>query len=384
MLRVRLPILLCLIAWSGASTVEAQHHHGAHHNGYTNSWNSGSRLGSWSTTYVSPVGGTGSYLLVAVSGLGGRHHHHYQTQVPVFVSSGPEWFPVFTPLVPQANTGPVVSVFPIVHKQQFDPAADPAKQPVKPSSPAARLKSLEHQSRGDEKLRKHLWAQAYMHYRSAIDVAGDRGEGRFRQGFTYTAMQHYTSAVREFKRGLFLDPQLPVTGIKSDVLFGPGSAIVRTSILHKVADWVREDPRDPDRLFLLGLMLHYEDDPRCCDVLKAAQRMAGGKDDHIAALLAVWKSSPPVPAGVEAKPPLLPELPPLPDGGSLPAVPIAAIPILGEPIPGAPIPDPPVLKTEPQPVMPPTLLPTLPLDLPPLSDRPTPPTITPVHGPKNP
>ncbi len=358
MVRFRL-LLLCLIAWCGASSAEAQHHHSGHHRGDLTSWNRGSEAGASSTTYFSPVTGVGPYQLVAVSGLGAhRHYHHYETRMPIFVGSAPVWFPASAP-VSQVSFIPTVSVFPIADKTPIDHFDDPAKRPANPSSPAARLKSLEHQSRGDEKLRKHLWAQAYMNYRSAIDAAGDRGEARLRQGFTYVAMLHYASAVREFKRGLFLDPQLPVTGIKLAMLFGPGSEIVRTSILHKVADWVREDPRDADRLFLLGLLLHYEDDPRCRDVLQAAQRMAGGMDEHIVALLAVWNDKPPVVGGVGAKPALLLELPALPDRGGLPAVPHLEVPVLTQEV---------------QPV--------LSQGLPPLSNLPTPPVVTPSREPK--
>ena len=359
MVRFRL-LLLCLIAWNGASSTEAQHHHSGHHRRDLTSWNRGSEAGSSSTTYYSPVTPVGSYPLVAVSGYGAhRHHFHYETRMPIFVSSGPVWFPPVAP-VSQVSFIPTVSVFPIADKTPIDHFDEPAKRPANPSTPAARLKSLEHQSRGDEKLRKHLWAQAYMHYRSAIDAAGDRGEARLRQGFTYTAMLHYASAVREFKRGLFLDPELPVTGLRLAMLFGPGSEIVRTSILHKVAEWVREDPRDADRLFLLGLLLHYEDDPRCRDVLQAAQRMASGMDEHIVALLAVWNEKPPVVIDGGAKPALLLELPALPDGGILPAVPHLEVP---------------VLKQQPQPVLSPTL--------PPLSNQPAPPVITPRREPKH-
>ena len=72
------------------------------------------------------------------------------------------------------------------------------------------------------------------------------------------------------------------------VLFGPDSQIVRTSIIHKIADWLREDIRDPDRLFLFGLLLHFEDDTRGREVLEAAQRTAdnsGRFADHIVAFL---------------------------------------------------------------------------------------------------
>ncbi len=164
-------------------------------------------------------------------------------------------------------------------------------------------------------------------------------------------MQHYGPAIREFKRGLFLDKDLPLNGIRLAMLFGPGSEALRTSVLHKVADWVKEDPRDADRLFLLGLLLHYEDDPRSRDVLKAAQRVSTDSTDHIVALLAAQDQQPP-PAG---KPGLLLELPPLPDAGfpqdpapQLPNSPLPPLNPVAEPLPGG---------------------------LPVLSNRPTPPVI---------
>jgi hypothetical protein len=231
----------------------------------------------------------------------------------------------------------VISVTPVVQPTLPDPAEDASKRPVKPSTPAARLRSLEHQANGDEQLRKQLWAQAYMRYRSAIEAAGDRGEAQFRQGFTHTVMQHYAPAIREFKRGLYLDRDLPLNGIQLAMLFGPGSEALRTSVLHKVADWVKEDPKDADRLFLLGLLLHYEDDPRSRDVLKVAQRVSTDSTDHIVALLAAQEQQP-SPAG---KPGLLLELPPLPDAGfqqapapQLPNPPLPQLNPVAEPVPG--------------------------------------------------
>ena len=339
---LRVPVFtLCMLASCGASFAQ-QHGFHHHHRGHSHSGqsHSGQTVGpyTYAPMYVTPVAGGGAYPLVAISGYGGHHHHGG----PIFVTTGPVFFPTLP------NVGPSISVIPIVHHPKPSVVDDPAKQPAKPSTTAGRLRSLQHQASGDEQLRKHLWAQAYMRYRSAIYSAGDRGEARFRQAFTFTAMQHYSSAVREFKRGLFLDPELPVAGIKLATLFGPGSEVARTSILHKVAEWVREDPRDADRLFLLGLMLHYEEDPRSREVLKAAQRMARGRDDHIVALLAASPVEQPAPEGL-GKPPLLPNLPPLPGVG------IPAVAEIGGP--GAPI--------DLQPVPPP--------GLPPLSDQATPP-----------
>jgi hypothetical protein len=329
-------IMMCLICGVAvvAQAQQQQRHHHHHEGGYNYGASQGqptygsSGGGRWvGDPYFNPYpsspvvsGGRTPYPQVAISGYRGhRQHYHdrgvyqtpvYQTpvyQTPVYVSMGPAYWAPLPPVV----VAPVISVMPVVQPTLPDPAEDSSKRPVKPSTPAARLRSLEHQANGDEQLRKQLWAQAYMRYRSAIEAAGDRGEAQFRQGFTHTVMQHYAPAIREFKRGLYLDRDLPLNGIRLAMLFGPGSEALRTSVLHKVADWVKEDPKDADRLFLLGLLLHYEDDPRSRDVLKAAQRVSTDSTDHIVALLAAQDQQPP-PAG---KPGLLLELPPLPDAG---------------------------------------------------------------------
>lgn len=272
--------------------------------------------------------------------------HHIVIHAPYFNPVAYVQYPVapvvVTPVIPQ------VSVLPVA-QPPLDLDLDPAKRPAKVSSVAERLKSLEYQSRGDEQLRKKQWAQAYMRYRSALDAAGDRGEARFRQAFTYTAIKQYSSAIREFKRGLFLDPELPVTGISLAELFGSDSEIIRTSILHKVADWVKEDPQDAERLFLLGLLLHFEGDPRSRDVFQSARVVSAGDNWHIDAMLNA--NRPAADADPQIKPALLPDLPPLPKSALAP-----------NPIPGNL-----ALHPEADPVNPPLL--------PVLSDRPMPPVV---------
>lgn len=345
-------IALSLAVVCDASSVNAQHSHHQHgnrsyHSGEGHYWSGGP------VAYGYPVGAGTSY------GLWPGHHSHRSGYAPLIIGTGPVWFPSAGPVPIGPLAAPTIAVIPVVHNTALgSDNQDPSKRPAKPSTPAGRLKALEHQARGDEKLRKQLWAQAYVHYRSAADAAGDQGEAHFRLGFVYTAMQYYPSAVREFKRGLFLSPDLPASGIRMSMLFGPDSEIVRISILNKVADWVREDPRDPDRLFLLGLLLHFEDDPRRREVLQVARSMAVGSFDHIHALLARPDAPAPKKILLETLP-LLPEVAkPLPDPPKLMAVPSPLAP------PGpAPL----------QQVGPPQ--PPPPIGLPVLLDKPTPPVV---------
>src|SRR5579871_4477644 len=90
-------------------------------------------------------------------GYPGGHYHYHGGYAPIMVA--PVWIPY-----PAPQIVPVVSVLPSPIPAT---SGDPAKRPAKPSTPAGRLKSLEYQARGDDKLRKQLWAQAYLSYRSA-------------------------------------------------------------------------------------------------------------------------------------------------------------------------------------------------------------------------
>lgn len=192
------------------------------------------------------------------------------------------------------------------------------RQPA--SSPAARRASVEYQKTGDQKLQQQLWGQAYVHYRNSAELAPERAEAHFRLGLSYAALKQFSSAVREFNRSLDLDPTLPQSGETLPTIFGADSKSVQSMILPPVTDWAREDLRDPDRLFLLGLLLHFNDDARGSELLEAALRI-GGPNDRILAFVGTTNDNrrpqpapqEPTPA-LEADPLDLPP-PPLPQLG---------------------------------------------------------------------
>lgn len=166
------------------------------------------------------------------------------------------------------------SVTPAAARQRADRTPRPPAQQV--SSPAARRASLIHLRDGDSKLRDHQWVPAYVQYRSAADLAPERPEAHFRLGLTFTALKQYSSAVREFKRSLDLDPTLPQSGETLTMILGTEPQFLNEEILPTVTEWAFEDLRDADRLFVLGLLLYFNDDPRGSELLEAAQRTTGG------------------------------------------------------------------------------------------------------------
>lgn len=267
----------------------------------------------------------------------------YQVGNPDLYYTPGLYSPQLSQPTPAVAPGNILSV-----QQPKTSPQEPSKVPVVPSSPAARLKSLDHQARGDQRLRAQKWSEARAAYRSAVDVAPDRAEAHLRLGLCLVAIQRFDSAIHEFKRAIFIDPLLPQAGKISKVIFGPDSKAVRASIISKLTDWVKDDYANSDRLFLMGVMLHFEGDPRSQEFFEAARRMKrGGDDSHIAGFI----PTKPVDAEPEEDPLQVPaEVPPLNN---------KPVPVLGlsgpkkahngnvnflqkgaQPVPGAPVPMP--------------------------------------------
>ena len=145
------------------------------------------------------------------------------------------------------------------------PPQQPLQENVKifknQTSPEAQRRSIRYQALGDEWFGKQNYLQAYGHYKQAVSATPKRAEARFRMAMALAATANYASAVDEMKRAMRLDLNWPRHGAQLDELFGGDNNLSKNAVLHKVASWVREDIRDPDRLFLMGVMLHFNDDP---------------------------------------------------------------------------------------------------------------------------
>ena len=193
-------------------------------------------------------------------------------------------FPIQAPLGmgPIGPMGPMGMPVPGGPPMAGPPARSPAsrnrQRVMQAASPAARRTSLEQQNLGDEKLRLQQWTQAYVRYRNSAELAPERPEPHFRLGLCFTALKQYASAIREFKRALDLDPSLPQSGETLSTIFGADNKVMQSQVMPAVADWAREDLRETDRLFLLGLLLHFDDDPRGSEILEAAAKTPGVND----------------------------------------------------------------------------------------------------------
>jgi len=159
----------------------------------------------------------------------------------------------------------------------------PAKE-IPASTAEAKLASMHDQANGDMWFRKQKYQLADQRYRAAINHARDLAEPYFRLALAKAHTGLYDSAVRSLRQGLQLDPTWPTTGKTFDSLYTDETVIARTVLLQRVADWVRQDIRDPDRLFLLGVLMHFDSDKRSQEVFELAYRLAG-QGDHLSLFL---------------------------------------------------------------------------------------------------
>jgi len=189
-------------------------------------------------------------------------------------------------------------------RNPVDLAAEQKPRPaIIPSTPEARLRSLEARQRGDQWFRQQDFTHAYARYKSAIASASDQAIPHFRLAFTLVALGRHSRAVDYLKLGLLRDPAWPHTGQPLEQLYRQENTLVQTSHLHKVAEWVRADIRDPDRLFLLGVMLHFTEQPdKAATCFETALRLSG-RGEHLKVFLrSAAKAQAPNPAAAPAGP----------------------------------------------------------------------------------
>ncbi|MCA9080128.1 MAG: hypothetical protein KDA58_06185 [Planctomycetaceae bacterium] len=189
-----------------------------------------------------------------------------QTQLPSGAFSAPMTDPTFSD--PAANNADQRV------GQLIATPVPPVQQVVPESTPEQQIQAIRLVDRGDQDLRKIHYATAALDYRHAVAAARDQAVPRFRLALTDAARSRFREAIDNYKLGLQLDPSWPLHAEPLADLLGDNT-LARKYLIHRVADWVAEDIRDPDRLFLLGVILHQDGDERSRDVLNTALALAG-------------------------------------------------------------------------------------------------------------
>lgn len=223
-----------------------------------------------------------------------------QTQ-PMFIGPNPADNPAIQEWMPRFNgeNGNVNQPAPPAQPRQAD-----VRVFVKPTTPEAKRKSIRYQAQGDEWFQRQNYLQAYARYKQAYSAAPDRPEPRFRMALALAAMAEYGPAVDELKRLARLDPDWPMHGDRLDDVFGAERNISKNAVLHKVAAWVKEDVRDPERLYLMGVLLHFnEDREKAKTIFQTASLLTGGSEEIAIYLAQRAENVPVMPRGAPAPAP---------------------------------------------------------------------------------
>jgi len=156
-----------------------------------------------------------------------------------------------------------------------------------PSSPDAMARSARAEAQGDQWFRQQRYSQAYDRYDHALELAEDRAAAWFRKALTLAALGNFDAAARSMRRALEIDPDWPMSGQTLDGLFGPENVLAKTAMLTRIGNWVHEDIRDPDRLFLMGALLHFDGYGEKSRVFFESALRLAGYGDHLIAFLQV-------------------------------------------------------------------------------------------------
>lgn len=238
----------------------------------------------------SPFPGGVDYKLVPVP-YGAPYAAPYPYQSAYPSTLGPVWP---STAVPNAASNPVLRDTLRENAERWEqplaeqPIAPNANKNLKPTTPERQVEAAKHQARGDAMLQDQQYRQAYQQFREALKADPNRAEAEFHLGFALVGLGRFDDAVAAFKRGIALDPAYPNRGVTLEDVYGDTQQLAISSFEHEVAAWVREDIRDPDRLFLMGVLLHFDHNQtsdRSDPFFEAAYRLAG-KGAHLQAFLA--------------------------------------------------------------------------------------------------
>jgi hypothetical protein len=216
------------------------------------------------------------------------------------------------------------------------PVEELPRRYIKPSSTEAQLRAIRLQHEGDLQLRNLQFTMAVRRYSDAIATAPDVTDPYFHLAIAETGRGNYREALLQLKYGLQLNPKWPSSGETLDQLLGEDNLLAKTQIKQRVLDWVQEDIRDPDRLFLMGALLHIDNDVERGAVLLETAARLGGMKDYLATFLDADAPQAVAPQGADV---VVPPPPPAPDEPA-DAGPAAAVPRAAEPV----LPPPPVLN----------------------------------------
>jgi len=114
----------------------------------------------------------------------------------------------------------------------------------------------------------------------------------------------FRGAARAFKMALQLNPRWPEEGPSLAELFGPDNDIAKNTVLQRALAWTKADIRDPDRLFVMGVLLWFNEDLDAArKVFQTAAQLTEGTSPAMAFLKVETAPAGSAPAAVPAQAP---------------------------------------------------------------------------------
>jgi hypothetical protein len=146
---------------------------------------------------------------------------------------------------------------------------------VQPSTPEAQLRSVRLQDAGDRLFGNLDYSAAEKSYAKSVQAAPDRPEPYVRLAMAKAARGDFRGAVSFLKQMADVDANYPGRADSLDKLFGHQNGVSKVQLKQRVADWTKVDVRDPDRVFLLGIVLFLDGDDRFRTLLDTALKLEG-------------------------------------------------------------------------------------------------------------
>ncbi len=266
--------------------------------GLASAWVWACRLEGTATTRR--YAGFGGPVIVAPYGVyDGFYGGGYTAFPPSTATFGYSPRPIFTAPWPPQAVPPLLPVTPDeelqmrMNEPRERPLTREERMPVlKPSTPEAQQRSLRHMATADQQFKMGHYAGAALESRRGIEDAEDLPDNYFRLGYALAAQRRYDEAVRQWKLGLMLDPSWPTRGESLTAIFGENNQFEKSTLMHRVADYVRLDPREPDRIFLFGVLMFFDGDRASAKSLFESAIRVVGNEPYLMAFLNASSDAP--------------------------------------------------------------------------------------------
>lgn len=134
---------------------------------------------------------------------------------------------------------------------------------------------------GDDYFGNQKYVSAYQRYAEAISAGPRESVAYLRQGISLVALGRYVQASRVLKRGVALDAGMDGSNFRLDNIYG-ANRMAKQAHLDALAKAAGDQPGDPDLLFLVGILVHFDgQSDRARPFFQRAAQLVGNDHGHL-------------------------------------------------------------------------------------------------------